>query len=88
MKYLICYDISDDKCRRVVAGQHTQISTEAMYLLLQNNCQITYIDRRGKIMAYLGDGHQSLDKSNLIAELFLKLSNICPVLYKFVPKSR
>ncbi|MDY5329372.1 MAG: CRISPR-associated endonuclease Cas1 [Anaerovibrio sp.] len=70
MKYLICYDISDDKCRRVVAGQHTQISTEAMYLLLQNNCQIAYIDRRGKIMAYLGDGHQSLEKLLLQQKVF------------------
>ena len=64
------YSLLPQDVDSVVAGQHTQISTEAMYLLLQNNCQITYIDRRGKIMAYLGDGHQSLEKLLLQQKVF------------------
>lgn len=67
------YSLLPQDVDSVVAGQHTQISTEAMYLLLQNNCQITYIDRRGKIMAYLGDGHQSLEKLLLQQKAFANI---------------
>lgn len=64
------YSILPQDVDSVVAGGHTQISTEAMYLLLENNCRITYIDRRGRIMAYLGDGHQSLEKLLLQQKAF------------------
>lgn len=67
------YSLLPQDVDSVAAGQHTQISTEAMYLLLQNNCQITYIDRRGKIMAYLGDGHQSLEKLLLQQKAFANI---------------
>mgnify|MGYP004491841127 FL=1 len=67
------YSILPQDVDSVVAGGHTQISTEAMYLLLQNNCQITYIDRRGSVIAYLGDGHQSLEKLLLQQKAFANI---------------
>lgn len=67
------YSILPQDVDSVVAGGHTQISTEAMYLLLQNNCQITYIDRRGNVIAYLGDGHQSLEKLLLQQKAFANI---------------
>lgn len=67
------YSILPQDVDSVVAGQHTQISTEAMYMLLQNNCQITYIDRRGSVIAYLGDGHQSLEKLLLQQKAFANI---------------
>ncbi len=44
----------------LVIGPHSQVSTETIAMLLENNASIAYLDRRGKLLGYMGNQGLSL----------------------------
>lgn len=56
------YSLLAQEIDSVVASSHAQISTEALYLLLENDCWISYIDACGSIVACLGNEKMTLER--------------------------
>lgn len=50
----------------LVIGPHSQVSTEVIDMLLESNASITYLDRRGKVLGYMGN--QSLSLARLLMQ--------------------
>ena len=64
------YSLIASDINSVVVGGYTQISTEAIFTLLKNGVQITYVDKRGKILGCMSNERMSISRLIMQQERF------------------
>lgn len=60
MKYLICYDISDDKCRRRVVKYLESLAYRIQYSVFRANCTREQLDKIKNRLISISEGYDDV----------------------------